>query len=174
MKCAGVPITEGTRVCRQLRRKQNKHQTDRARKRSSKYRAKRQTLVKQKFQTYFQRAKNETRAGYLKWSEISNPPLSDSKMETWEHSYNKMKKVKWITILKKDSPENQRALSLLIFGGSGLKCNRLRHSDWWQICEMCISRVDMSYITYVVCLCEACTRVCVWIRNFLLPRFFTK
>ena len=39
---------------------------DRARKRSSKYRAKRQTLVNQKFQMYFQKAENETQAGYLK------------------------------------------------------------------------------------------------------------
>ena len=52
MKCAalGAPITEGTRVCRQLQRKQKKHEQDQTRKRLSKYRAKRQTLVKQKFQ----------------------------------------------------------------------------------------------------------------------------
>ena len=62
-------------------------------------------------------------------SEMSNPPLSDSKKQTGEHSYSKMKKVKWLTILKKDSPENRRAssnrleepyfyiaLSLLTFG----------------------------------------------------------
>ena len=68
MKCAalGAPITEGTGVCCHLQRKQKKHEQDRARKRSSKYRAKRQTLVKQKFQMYFQRAENETQAGYLK------------------------------------------------------------------------------------------------------------
>ena len=62
MKCAalGAPITEGTRVCRQLQRKQKKRQQDQAKKMSSKYRAKRQTLAKQKFQMYFQRAENET------------------------------------------------------------------------------------------------------------------
>ena len=75
MKCAalGAPITEGTRVCRQLQRKQKKHQQDLTRNRSSKYRAKKRTLVKQKFQMYFQRAENETQAGYLKG--MSNPLL---------------------------------------------------------------------------------------------------
>ena len=33
------------------------------------------------------------------------PPLPDTKMQSEEHSYNKMKKVKWPTLLKKDSPD---------------------------------------------------------------------
>ena len=92
IKCAalGAPVTEGTRVSCQLQRKQRKNEQDRLRKRSSKYRARRQTLVKQKFQMYFQRAETQIQAGYSKG--MSNPPLPDSK-ETGEHSYSKKKKV---------------------------------------------------------------------------------
>ena len=61
IKCAalGAPVTDGTRVSRQLQRKQRKNEQDRLRKRSSKYRARRQTLVKQKFQMYFKRAETQ-------------------------------------------------------------------------------------------------------------------
>ena len=74
IKCAalGGPVTDGTRVSRQLQRKQRKNEQDRLRKRSSKYRARRQTLVKQKFQMYFQRAETQIQAGYSKG--MSNPP----------------------------------------------------------------------------------------------------
>ena len=74
IKCAalGAPVTDGTRVSRQLQRKQRKNEQDRLRKRSSKYRARRQTLVKQKFQMYFQRAETQIQADYSKG--MSNPP----------------------------------------------------------------------------------------------------
>lgn len=94
LKCAalGSSIPEGTRLTRQLKRKQELYEHSKQRKRSKTYRTRRQVLVREKFNLYFQRG-TETQTGYLKG--MSDPPLPQCSPRTSnEHSYSKQKKKK--------------------------------------------------------------------------------
>ena len=92
LKCAAVgsSIPEGTRLTRQLKRKQELYERRKQRKKSKTYRTRRQALVKEKFELYFQRG-TETETGYQKgMSDLPLPQCSRRKSE--EHSYSKHKK----------------------------------------------------------------------------------
>ena len=94
LKCAalGSSIPEGTRLTRQLQRKQTLYENSKQRKKSKAYRTRRQVLIKEKFDLYFQK-ETDTQTGYMKG--MSDPPLpqcSRRKLSNQEHSYSKPKK----------------------------------------------------------------------------------
>ena len=86
----GSSIPEGTRLTRQLKQKQKMYERSKQREKSKTYRTRRQALVKEKFELYFQRG-TETETGYQKgMSDLPLPQCSRRKRE--EHSYSKHKK----------------------------------------------------------------------------------
>jgi hypothetical protein len=92
LRCAAVisSIPEGTHLTWQLERKQDLYDRSKQRKRLKTYRTRKQALVREKFELYFQRG-TETETGHQKG--ISDLPLPQcSRRKSEEYAYSKQNK----------------------------------------------------------------------------------